>query len=138
MQHEHPEPRLVLIAERDHTVRELQKFFLEEAGFTVEFVDDGLAALTRAQANPPLVIVTEIMIPGLDGLSLCRRLREDPVTSDVPVIVFTMLAAATRAAEAGARAFLRKPLVESVFLAAVRDVTGALPTDVKEPQWVSH
>jgi CheY-like chemotaxis protein len=50
MQSEHP---VVLIAERDPSVRELQRYFLGEAGYTVEFVDDGVAALERAQRIPP-------------------------------------------------------------------------------------
>ena len=120
-----PGPRVVLIAERDQNVRELQQFFLKRAGFAVEFADDGEAALERARLDPPAVVVTEILIPKVDGLALCRRLREDPATRGVPVIVFSILSAAARAAEAGASAFLRKPLVESVFVAAVRDLAAA-------------
>ena len=78
MQRPHPEKRVILIAERDQNVRELQQFFLERAGFAVEFADDGEAALERARSAPPALVVTEILIPKLDGLALCRRLREDP------------------------------------------------------------
>jgi CheY-like chemotaxis protein len=134
MQSAHPENRVVLIAERDQNVRELQQFFLERAGFAVEFVDDGEAALERARLAPPAVVVTEILIPKVDGLALCRRLRDDPATRGVPVIVFSILSAAARAAEAGASAFLRKPLVESVFVAAVRDLAAAQPTADLEEQ----
>jgi two-component system response regulator MprA len=125
---------VVLIAERDQNVRELQQFFLERAGFAVEFADDGEAALERARLDRPVVVVTEILIPKVDGLALCRRLREDPATRGVPVIVFSILSAAARAAEAGASAFLRKPLVESVFVAAVRDLAAAQPTADLEEQ----
>jgi CheY-like chemotaxis protein len=134
MQSAHPENRVVLIAERDQTVRELQQFFLEKAGFAVEFADDGEAALERARLAPPALVVTEILIPKVDGLALCRRLRDDPATRGVPVIVFSILSAAARAAEAGASAFLRKPLVESVFVAAVRDLAAAQPTADLEEQ----
>lgn len=134
MQRTHPDERVILIAERDQNVRELQQFFLEKAGFTVEFADDGQAALERAQAAPPALVVTEILIPRLDGLALSRRLREDPLTAGVPVIVFSILSAAARAAEAGASAFLRKPLVESTFVAAVNGLVAAQPTEVMEEQ----
>ena len=97
MQHPHPDPPAILIAERDQTVRELQRFFLEGAGFRVEFADDGQAALDRARLTLPTLVVTEILIPKLDGLTLCRRLREDPATSAIPVVVFSILAAAARA-----------------------------------------
>ncbi|HEX5872679.1 MAG TPA: response regulator [Longimicrobium sp.] len=125
---------MILIAERDQTVRELQRFFLEKAGFAVDFADDGEAALERARTAPPALLVTEILIPKLDGLALCRRLREEPATAGVPVIVFSILSAAARAAEAGASAFLRKPLVESVFVAAVKDLVAPPPTEVKEQE----
>jgi CheY-like chemotaxis protein len=117
----------ILIAERDQRVRELQKFFLGRAGYTVEFADDGASALERARARQPAVIVTEILLPKTDGLSLCRRLQEDPDTRHIPVIVFSMLAAQARASEAGARAFIRKPLIESVFVDTVRDAIAASP-----------
>lgn len=134
MQSPHPERPVILIAERDQNVRELQQFFLDGAGYAVEFADDGEAALERARSAPPALLVTEILIPKLDGLALCRRLREDPVTAGVPVIVFSILSAAARAAEAGASAFLRKPLVESVFVAAVNDLVAVQPNETKEEE----
>jgi CheY-like chemotaxis protein len=134
MQRPHPDARVILIAERDHTVRELQEYFLGKAGLAVEFADDGQAALDRARVLLPAVVVTEILVPRLDGLALCRRLREDPLTAGIPVVVFSILAAAARAGEAGASAFLRKPLVESVFVAAVQDLIAPRPPAVLEEQ----
>ena len=131
------EERLVLIAERDRSVRKLQALFLGRAGLTVEFSDDGEQALERALERPPAVLVTEILIPKMDGLALCRALREDPRTRDTPVIVFSILGAAQRAAEAGATAFLRKPLVDSTFVAAVQDLIAAQPPAVVEKKWAS-
>lgn len=126
--------RLVLIAERDESVRALQRVFLARAGFAVEFADDGLAALERVRLAPPALLVTEILLPKLDGLTLCRRLRDEPDTGAVPVVVFSILAAAARASEAGARAFLRKPLVETTFMAAV---LGAMETQ-RSPATTEH
>ena len=138
MQLEGPDGHHVLIAERDQNVRELQRFFLERAGLSVDFVDDGVAALERAQSSRPALVVTEILIPGLDGLTLCRRLRDDPVTMHIPVLVFSILSAAARAAEAGASAFVRKPLVESSFVSAVLELVAAQPTVVMEKRWASR
>ena len=128
------EPRRILIAERDRHVRELQQFFLERAGFCVEFADDGLAALAQTQRTVPAAVVTEILLPKLDGLALCRRLHDDPATRDIPVVVFSILAAAVRASDAGAFAFLRKPLVETVFLATIHDAIAVRPTSSVEQQ----
>lgn len=113
---------LILIVERDRTVRELQSFFLGRAGFVVEFADDGQCAIERVRFGPPALLITEILIPKIDGLTLCRLVRNDESIGDVPVIVFSILAAAARASDAGAAAFLRKPLVESTFLAAINGV----------------
>ena len=134
----HPDRGVILIAERDQNVRDLLRYVRGEAGFFVEFVDDGQAAWDRAQVMRTVLIVTEILLPKLDGLALCRRLRENPITREIPVIVFSVLAAEARAREAGASAFLRKPLVESVFLAAVRSLVKAAPGSTKEPQWASQ
>ena len=128
----------VLIAERDQSVRKLQALFLERAGLAVEFCDDGAQALDRALQTVPAVIITEILIPKLDGLALCRALRDDDRTRDTPIIVFSILGAAQRAAEAGATAFLRKPLVDSTFVAAVQDLIAAQPPGVAvEKKWAS-
>ena len=120
-----PDQGLILIAERDQNVRGLQHHFLEQAGFAVEFVDDGQTAFERAVAIRPAVVVAEILIPKVDGLTLCRRLREEPATADMPIIIFSILAAATRASDAGADAFLRKPLVESVFVTTIQEMIAA-------------
>ena len=138
MPSQHHGPLLVLIAERDHSVRELESYYLDKAGFAVEFVGDGEAALECVRRTSPALVVTEILIPKIDGLTLCRRLRDDPATRDIPVVVLSILAAAARADEAGARAFLRKPLVESIFLATVQDVIAAQPPGMREQQWATR
>ena len=129
------EPRTILIAERDHQVRDLQQHFLTRAGFRVEFADDGQAAFERARATKPALVIAEILIPKLDGLTLCRRLRDDLQTRHIPVVIFSILAAAGRATEAGAHAFLRKPIVEVVFIAAVESALAARSTVRQEQQW---
>jgi CheY-like chemotaxis protein len=127
----------ILIAERDRSVRSLQGLFLERAGFVVQFAADGDDALQQALLSPPALVITEILLPRLDGLALCRALREDARTRDTPIMVFSILGAAGRAAEAGATAFLRKPLVDSIFVAAVHDLIAAHPPRAVETVWAS-
>ena len=128
---------VIHIAERDRNVRELQQFFLERAGYAVVFHDDGLSALEAARESAPALLVTEVLLPGLDGLTLCRQLRDDARTRHVPIIVFSILAAAARAADAGATAFVRKPLVESTFVAAIRAALADPSPRSVEHQWTS-
>jgi CheY-like chemotaxis protein len=110
---------LILAVERDPHVRELEAHFLNEAGYAVEFAADGAAALERAQTLSPAIVITEILVPRLDGLALCRALKGDRSTKHIPVVVFSILAARERAAEAGADAFLMKPLAERTLIATV-------------------
>ncbi len=107
---------LILVVERNPAVQRLERFFLEQAGYHVEFVNDGRIALSRAQELRPKIIVTEILVPKLDGLSLCRSIKTNPETKDILVMIFSHLHAEDRATEAGADAFLRKPLDEELLV----------------------
>jgi CheY-like chemotaxis protein len=79
--------------------------------------------------------VTEILIPGVDGLTVRRRVRDDVTLRDLPVLVFSILAAGTRAREAGATAFLRKPVVESTFLREVASAIATRALSMMEQPW---
>jgi two-component system phosphate regulon response regulator PhoB len=115
-----PERRaLILVVERNPAVQRLERFFLEQAGYIVEFASDGVSALAQAQELCPRIVVTEILVPGLDGLSLCRALKSDPRTSSIVVLVFSHLHAEDRALEAGADAFIVKPIDEELLIETV-------------------
>lgn len=116
---------LILVVERDPHVRDLEQYFLEEAGYSVEFADDGNAALEMARRVVPHILITEILVPGIDGLSLCRTLKETPATKGISVLIFSILAASARAKEAGADAFLMKPLAEQKLIETVRRLLDA-------------
>jgi CheY-like chemotaxis protein len=114
-----PRSALILVVERNPEVQRLERYFLEHAGYTVEFVTDGEAALKRAQKLHPKIVVTEILVPKMDGLTLCRTLKEDPKTADTLVVIFSHLHAEERATEACADAFLMKPLSEQALIDTV-------------------
>ncbi|MDQ1728018.1 MAG: hypothetical protein QOD33_143 [Pyrinomonadaceae bacterium] len=110
---------LILVVERNPAVQRLERFFLEQAGYSVEFASDGVAALARAQELRPKIIVTEILVPRLDGLGLCRAIKADPLTRGIVVLVFSHLHAEDRALEAGADAFIVKPIDEEHLIETV-------------------
>jgi DNA-binding response OmpR family regulator len=110
---------LILVVERDPHVQALERYFLEQAGFAVEFVESGDVAVQRAKLTQPVIIISEILVPILDGLSVCRAIKSDPETRHIVVLVFSILAAEDRALEAGADAFLKKPLNEARLIACV-------------------
>ncbi len=113
---------LILVADPDQHVKRLERYFLESAGFDVELVNDGEEGLARARERHPLVVVSEILLPRRDGLSVCRALKSDPATSPIRVLIFSILAAEDRARQAGADAFLRKPLDDAQFIATVHSL----------------
>jgi DNA-binding response OmpR family regulator len=78
--------------------------------------------LQRAGVLHPQIVITEILVPGLDGLSLCRRLKESFGPDRIQVLIFSILAASGRAREAGADAFLVKPLAERRLVDTVRQL----------------
>ena len=113
---------IILVVERDPHIRELEAFFLNEAGYSVEFTEDGPSALERARELRPELVITEVLVPKLDGLALCRELKGDPQTAGIMVLIFSILAASSRAHEAGADAFLMKPLAERRLVDTVREL----------------
>ena len=76
----------VLVVDDDPTVREVVIAYLTRAGHTVTSAADGTAALASVTQYPPELVVLDLMLPGVDGLEVCRRLRE---SSDIPVIMLT-------------------------------------------------
>jgi Response regulator containing a CheY-like receiver domain and a GGDEF domain len=113
---------IILVVERDPHVRDLETYFLNEAGYGVEFAADGEAALAMAREMKPDIIITEVLVPKLDGLALCRAVRKEPELKHTVVLIFSILAAHGRAREAGADAFLMKPLAEQRLVQTVRDL----------------
>jgi CheY-like chemotaxis protein len=111
-----------LCVERDPHIRELEAYFLDQAGFVVHFAENGAEALEMARSLKPSIVITEILVPGMDGLALCHQLKATQETKHIPVLVFSILAAEARAREAGADAFLRKPLAEHRLMQAARDL----------------
>ena len=79
-------PPRILVVEDDLTVSEVVTRYLEREGFVVDVAYDGAVALKRALADPPELVVLDLMIPSLDGFEVCRRLR---ATAPVPVIMLT-------------------------------------------------
>jgi CheY-like chemotaxis protein len=113
---------LILAVERDPYIRTLGRYFLEQAGYRVEFVDNNEKALEQARRLAPDVLLCEILVPVLDGLSVCRAIKADPATRHIAVLIFSILAAEDRAREAGADAFLKKPLDDAELVRSIEQL----------------
>jgi CheY-like chemotaxis protein len=118
--------------ERNPIVQRLERYFLEQAGYAVEFAADGQTALERALELKPRIVVTEILVPKLDGLTLCRSIKADPRTANTLVLIFSHLHAEERASEVGADAFLVKPLSEEALIDTVEKLLALQKKKVAE------
>lgn len=102
----------ILLAEDDRDMQLVARLALRRAGFEVDAVDDGQAALKQVEADPPDAIVLDWMMPGLDGPEVCARLKANPGTASIPVIFLTGKAdslEAERGRELGAIGVIAKP-----------------------------
>jgi DNA-binding response OmpR family regulator len=84
-----PELVNVLVADDDRDIRDLIRFKLEQAGFHLRVFDDGPSALAAMEADPPDLAVLDVMMPGLSGIDVLRKVREDERLHMVRVILLT-------------------------------------------------
>jgi diguanylate cyclase (GGDEF)-like protein/PAS domain S-box-containing protein len=130
----------VLVVDDDDAGRYLIGSILQPHGYDVTFAVDGLDALEQVAREIPDLIITDVLMPRMDGYKLCVRLRSDPGTQDVPIVVCTgsfSEPADTRFADSlGVDAFLVKPFEFDVLLAEVRRLAGgpSRPHEVLEPE----
>ncbi|WP_406147970.1 two-component system response regulator CseB [Streptomyces sp. NBC_01012] len=112
----------VLFVEDDDVIREATQLALERVGFTVTAVPDGLLGLEAFRADRPDIALLDVMVPGLDGVSLCRRIRDE---STVPVVMLSARADSIDVVlglEAGADDYVTKPFDGAVLVARIRAV----------------
>ncbi len=89
---------------------------------------DAESTLRTARLRRPALIVLDTVLPGGDGFTLCRRLKEDPTTSHIPVYCFSVVMARDRCLEAGASGFMLKPIEQELLLARIREVLNSRVT----------
>ncbi|PJE96286.1 DNA-binding response regulator [Streptomyces carminius] len=112
----------VLFVEDDDVIREATQLSLERNGFTVTAAADGLDGLAAFRSRRPDIALLDVMLPGLDGVSLCRRIREESL---VPVIMVSARADSIDVVlglEAGADDYVTKPFDSTVLVARIRAV----------------
>lgn len=115
----------ILIVEDSATQREMLHHILEKQGYSVRSAADGVTAWSTIFDPPPTIVVTDIVMPGMDGYALCRAIKEEPKLANVPVMLLTSLSDpkdVIAALESGADGFIGKPFAEDHLLSRIRDV----------------
>lgn len=106
-------PATILIVEDNEDNCVIMSAWLEHAGYRVVLAHDGACGVALARSIAPSVILMDVALPGMDGWTAARTLRDDPATKHIPVIALTAMALpqdVERARDSGVRAYLTKPV----------------------------
>jgi len=126
----------ILIAEDDADIADLVAHHLSKAGHSTEVIGSGPEALARVRAFKPDVLILDLMLPGMDGLDICRSLRSDPRTVDVTIIMLTARGEETDrivGLEVGADDYVSKPFSPKELVARVGAVQRRVVRSIATP-----
>jgi CheY-like chemotaxis protein len=124
-------PPLILVVDDDSAFRRIMDELLSRNGFQVLLARDAKEALTLIESHRPDLILTDIMMPEVDGLTLIRHLRQIPDVANIPLIVVSARVMARdrkAAADAGADGFISKPFSYTQLHAVIQNVLSSNPT----------
>lgn len=115
----------ILVVDDEEDILELVRYNLDRDGYRVSCVASGEDGLSAARVEPPSLIVLDLMLPGLDGLDVCRELKADARTRNIPIIILSAKgedADVVAGLELGADDYLTKPFSPRVLLARIKSV----------------
>ena len=119
----------VLVVEDEHDIRALLEYKLTRDGFSVRAVETGEQALSAVTTMPPDLILLDLMLPGIDGLQVCRKLKSDATTANIPILMLTAKdeeSDVVTGLELGADDYVTKPFSPKVVVARARAVLRRL------------
>lgn len=115
----------ILVVDDHEQNLELLQAYLEEIGCAIRTASDGLEAQAEIEAAPPDLVILDVMMPRMSGYQLCQRLKGDPSTRDIPVVMVTALSEVgdvEKAVESGADDFLTKPVYKLELVTRVKSL----------------
>lgn len=116
---------VVLIVDDEDYIREMLNLMLQLHGYQVEEAENGKDALNVIQTSKPDVIILDVMMPNMDGITLCKNLRQEPETANLPIIMLsgkTHLGAEREGMRAGANFYMFKPMKTEELIRNIRTV----------------
>jgi DNA-binding response OmpR family regulator len=132
-----PAKSRILVVDDEPDTLELLEFNLKNAGYDVISASDGTEALAKARSSAPELIILDLMLPEIDGLEVCKILRRDPATAQIPVLMLTAKAEEVDRVlglELGARDYVTKPFSPRELVLRVRNLLQTEKTDEDKPQ----
>ena len=127
----------ILVVDDEEDVLELVRYNLDKSGYQVETASSGEEALTKARRKLPDLLILDLMLPGMDGLEVCKKLKNDAKTEGLPIIVLTAKGEETdivTGLELGADDYVTKPFSPKVLIARVRRILRrAVSREVEKP-----
>jgi signal transduction histidine kinase len=118
-------PVYILIVEDSPTQAKLLRNILEENGYIVDSASNGVKAMETIQRNRPHLIITDIVMPEMDGFTLCKELKSDPDLKTIPVMLLTSLSDpedVIKGLQAGADGFLTKPYEDTFLISRIKHI----------------
>jgi two-component system alkaline phosphatase synthesis response regulator PhoP len=115
----------VLIVDDEPLTQDLLRMMLEPAGFRVTTAEHGLEALEKVKEEKPDIMILDVMMPHMDGITVCKKIRSSSETSDLPIVMLsgkTHLNAVEEGLEAGANRYLAKPISRTDLIQNLHDV----------------
>ena len=115
----------VLVVDDEENIRELVRYNLDREGYRVTTVGSGEEALQQTGSNLPDLIILDLMLPGIDGLDVCKELKNDSKTSHIPIVMLTVKGEESDIViglELGADDYITKPFSPKVLLARLKAV----------------
>ena len=117
--------KVLIVDDNEQNVELLQAYMEEIEGTEISTVPDGVQALHAVAEAKPDLILLDVMMPNMSGFEVCKQLKEDPTTRDIPIIMVTALNETSdyeRGMESGADDFLTRPFDRVEFMARVRSL----------------
>ena len=136
-----PVNKTILVVEDDPNILNLVRLYLEKEGYCVVTAATGLDALSKVKEEHPHLVILDLMLPELDGLEVCKRIRANPETSLLPVIMLTAKAEEADTViglELGADDYITKPFSPKALAARVKAVFRRTERPQQEPDLLQY
>jgi two-component system, OmpR family, response regulator RpaA len=135
--------KTILVVDDDANMVDLLNLTLQEAGYAVVTAADGVTALKKARSLSPDLILLDLVLPEMDGFSVCETLRRERSTAQLPIVMLTGLTSVLNryaGIGSGANAYLNKPITPDEIITTVKSLIGEpgqltlLPPDAASPR----